>query len=208
MSTKQRLRIAIQKSGRLYQSSLDLLAARGLIFLPNGRSLSNPCANRPIDLLYLRDDDIPEYVERGIADLGIVGENVLAEKGRMLPIVSRLDFGICRLVIAAPQNSDIWRPQDLVGRRIATSYPKLLAAYLEKENVKACIVPISGSAEITPRLGLADAVCDIVQTGATLKAHDLVPLFTVMESQAVLVKSPTESTRKEEFLPLFTKVLL
>src|SRR3989338_8888467 len=196
----ERQRMAIQKSGRLHKASMDFLSARGLIFPANDRTLILPCENFDIDLLYLRDDDIPEYVRSGVADLGIVGENVLAEKGADLPIIAKMDFGRCKLVIAAPKDSRIRTPEDLGGKRIATSYPKLLSEYLAKEGVEASIVPISGSTEITPELDMSDAICDLVQTGSTLKAHDLVPLFTVMESQAVLIESPAKKQAKESFL--------
>ena len=198
--TPERQRIAIQKSGRLYQASMDFLTARGLSFPANGKSLILPCENSDIDLLLLRDDDIPEYVRAGVADFGIVGQNVLAEKGIDLAVVEKLDFGRCKLVIAVPEESKIRKPEDLAGKRIATSYPKLLTTFLQKSGVEAIIVPISGSTEITPELDLADAICDIVQTGSTLKAHDLVPICVIMESQAVLVESPQSKQAKKRFL--------
>ena len=200
--TPERQRIAIQKSGRLQKASMEYLASRGVTFPPNGdsKSLIYPSDNFDIDLLLLRDDDIPEYVRRGVADFGIVGENVLAEKGLDLPVVAKLDFGRCKLVVAAPRSSRMRTPEDLEGKRIATSYPKLLTSFLAERGVEASIVPISGSTEITPELDLADAVCDIVQTGATLEAHDLVPIFDIMESQAVLVESPVAKQAKKRFL--------
>ena len=200
MKTKERLKIAVQKSGRLYQSSMDFLTSRGLSFSADSRSLIRTCQNSNIDIVYLRDDDIPEYVSRGIADFGIVGQNVLAEKGLTLRIVTRLGFALCRLVIAVPRCSRIRTVEDLQNLRIATSYPKLLTDYLGKSNIKASIVVVSGSAEIAPRLGLADAVCDLVQTGATLEANDLVPLCTVLGSQAVLVGSPVRKRSKKRLL--------
>src|SRR3989338_2731423 len=196
----ERQRMAIQKSGRLHKASMDFLSARGLIFPANDRTLILPCENFDIDLLYLRDDDIPEYVRAGVADFGIVGQNVLAEKGIDLAVVEKLDFGKCKLVIAVPEESKIRKPEDLAGKRIATSYPKLLSGFLKSKGVEAVIVPISGSTEITPELDLADAICDIVQTGSTLKAHDLVPICVIMESQAVLVESPQSKQAKKRFL--------
>ncbi len=198
--TPERQRIAIQKSGRLYQASMDFLTARGLKFPPNGKSLIVPCENFDIDMLLLRDDDIPEYVRAGVADFGIVGENVLAEKGIELPVIEKLDFGKCKLVIAVPEESRIKTPENLQGKRIATSYPKLLSGFLKEKSVEAVVVPISGSTEITPELDLADAICDIVQTGSTLKAHDLAPICVIMESQAVLVQSPQSKLAKKRFL--------
>lgn len=189
MKTEERLKIAVQKSGRLYQNSMDFLMSRGLSFPADDRSLIRPCENSNIDVVYLRDDDIPEYVRRGIADFGIVGQNVLAEKGLQLAILKKLDFGRCKLVIAVPKDSGVRAVEDLQDLRIATSYPNLLTDYLGKRNIKASIVVVSGSAEIAPRLGLSDVVCDLVQTGATLKANGLKTLCTVLESQAVLVSS-------------------
>lgn len=200
MTTPRRLKIAVQKSGRLNQASMGFLASCGLSFAPNGNSLILPCQNFDLDVLYLRDDDIPEYVSRGVADFGIVGQNVLAEKEVNLKVLKKFDFGKCRLMIAAPASSNIKKPQDLEGERIATSYPKLLGSYLKKEGLEAAIIPISGSVEITPDLNLADAICDIVQTGNTLKAHNLVPLFTLLESQAVLIESPVDKEAKTKFL--------
>lgn len=200
MISNGKMRIAIQKSGRLNAGSIDFFTACGLKFAQNGYSLIQPCENYNLDLLHLRDDDIPEYVSRGVADFGIVGQNVLMEKGFKLKQLKRFDFGGCRLMIAVPYNSPIKEPKDLEGERIATSYSKLLIDYLKKEKLEAAIIPISGSVEITPDLNLADAICDIVQTGNTLKAHNLVPLFTIMESQAVLIESPIEKQEKTDFL--------
>src|SRR3990167_2142270 len=145
--TPERQRIAIQKKGRLFEASMEYLASRGLSFPQNGRSLIVSSENADTDLIYLRDDDIPEYVSRGVADLGIVGENVLAEKGVALPVVAKLGFGRCKLVIAVPKNSRINDVADLAGKRVATSYPKLLKDFLTKKDVEVEIVPISGSAE-------------------------------------------------------------
>lgn len=199
MITQKRLKIAIQKSGKLNQASMDFLLSCGLFFVSNGNSLILPCQNFDLDVLYSRDDDIPEYVSRGVADFGIVGQNVLAEKGVNLKVLKKLDFGKCRLMIVVPANSNIKKPQDLGGERIATSYPKLLADYLKQEKLEAAIIPIAGSVEITPSLNLADAVCDIVQTGDTLKVNNLIPLCTLLESQAVLIASPTVDLRSSNF---------
>ncbi|OGG62478.1 ATP phosphoribosyltransferase [Candidatus Kaiserbacteria bacterium RIFCSPHIGHO2_02_FULL_59_21] len=197
---QERLRIAVQKKGRLHEASMKYLSSRGLSFPQNGKSLIQSSEDSDVDVLYLRDDDIPEYVMRGVADLGIVGENVLAERDKQLSIVAKLGFGECKLIIAVPKNSRMKVPADLRGKRIATSYPNLLSAFLKKEGVEAEIVSISGSAEITVELDLADAVCDITQTGATLAAHELVPIVTIMESQAVLIESAGKSMRKQDFL--------
>lgn len=200
MKTQERLRIAIQKSGRLNEGSIEFLASCGLKFEPSGKLLIHPCLNYPIDLLYLRDDDIPEYVSRSVADFGIVGLDVLSESDVELPIVAKLGSGMCKLMIAVPEKSPIKEIRDLEGERIATSYPKLLTNYLNSNHIEAAIIPISGSVEITPSLNLADAICDIVQAGTTLKAHNLKPIFTVMESQAVLVESPIHKPSKLRFI--------
>lgn len=203
MKIKQRLKIAVQKSGRLNQDSMNFLASLGLSFISSGRLLIQQCRNFDIDILYVRASDIPEYVYRGIADFGIVGQDVLKEKNMDLLVVSKLDFGKCELKIAVPKKSFVKKPADLQGERIATSYPKLLRDYLVKEGVEAAIIPISGSVEVAPGLDLADAICDIVQSGATLRANNLKPIFTVFKSQAVLVESPIKKTAKEGFINKF-----
>ncbi|PIZ71444.1 ATP phosphoribosyltransferase [Candidatus Peregrinibacteria bacterium CG_4_10_14_0_2_um_filter_43_11] len=181
------MRIAIQNKGRLSELSIAFLRSSGLSFQPNGRSLITRCDNEDVEILYLRSADIPEYVRRGVADFGIVGRNVLEEKEIDLPILRSLDFGQCRLVIAVPQKSSIQSIQDLEGERIATSYPNTLSCYLKKQGVSASIIPLRGSVEAAPALDLADAICDLVQTGKTLKDNGLTPLVTVLESEAVLI---------------------
>src|SRR3989338_3483874 len=195
-----RLKVAVQKSGKLYDASIKYLSSVGLTFPSKEKSLMLSSENSDIDILFLRDDDIPEYVASGVADFGIVGENVLKEKNLDLKIIKRLDFGGCSLVIAVPKKSGIKELRDLEGKRIATSYPKLLADYLRDNDVRASVTVLSGSVEITPGLDLSDAICDLVQTGETLKAHNLVPIATVMDSTAVLIESPTENERKAEFM--------
>jgi ATP phosphoribosyltransferase len=206
MNQPERIKIAIQKTGRLNQASMDFLASRGLEFLPNGHSLVQECKNFDLDVLFLRDDDIPEYVSRGVANFGIVGQNVLLEKRMVAEVIRNLDFGRCRLAIAVPEGSAIKTPRDLEGERIATTYPRLLKDYLKRTGIDAAIIPISGSVEITPELNLADSICDIVQTGNTLRAHKLVPLVTILESQAVLISSPFSTARKNQFLSEIVKI--
>lgn len=203
MNTK--LRIAIQKSGRLNPASMLFLDSLGLTFAPNGSSLTQKCTNFDLSLLLVRDDDIPEFVSRGVADFGIVGKNVLKEGEADVESIMPLSFGICRLAIAVPADSSIKKLEDLEGERIATTYPRLLRKYLKENGINAAIIPITGSAEIAPELNLADAICDIAQTGTTLKAHNLVPIATILESQAVLVASPFEKENKKEFLKLIEK---
>ena len=195
-----RLKVAVQKSGKLYDASMKYLSSVGLAFPSKEKSLMLSSENSDVDVLFLRDDDIPEYVASGVADFGIVGENVLKEKNLSLEIIQRLDFGGCSLVIAVPKKSGIKKLTDLEGKRIATSYPKLLADYLRENDVRASVTVLSGSVEITPGLDLSDAICDLVQTGETLKAHNLVSIATVMESTAVLIESSTKNDRKTEFI--------
>lgn len=191
-------RIAIQSKGRLADQSLAFLSSLGLTFKPNGRSCMAVCENYPLDILFLRDDDIPRYVSRGITDFGIVGENILKEENEKVQIIKRLDFGLCSLVIAVLQESPFQSIEDLSNKRIATSYPSSLQAYLKKCTIKAMIIQLKGSVEIAPNLNLADAICDLTQTGKTLKENGLRPLLTIFESQAVLIQTPKKSNRDLE----------
>lgn len=186
----KRLKIAIQKKGKLSDPSINFLQSLGLEFNDNGRKLVNPCLNCDIDILYLRSGEIPEYVNRGIADFGIVGQNVLVEKGLEFRQSKPLKFSECELIIAISQLSNIASAQGLEGKRIATSYPRTLKQYLDQNSINAEIVTMSGSVEIAPILDLADAVCDLTQTGNTLKANDLVVIDTILKSEAVLIASP------------------
>lgn len=194
MSTVQgRLRIAVQKSGRLAERSLDLVRDAGLRVIKGNNDLLYRVENYPIDLLRVRDDDIPTFVADGVCDLGIVGENVLEEArngGPVAEVVMPLGFGRCTLKIAAPPTLDYAGPASLEGRRIATSYPRILRRWLEREGVAAEVVTMRGAVEVAPRLRLAAAICDLVSTGATLEANGLAPRETVLDSQAVLIRSP------------------
>lgn len=183
------LKIAIQKSGRLNEKSVELLKNCGLNFENYKSSLISPVSNFPLEILFLRDDDIPEYVQDGIADLGIVGENVIEETEVTVSYLQRLGFGKCSLKIAITNNSDIKELNDLEGRSIATTYPVILGKFLQKQNIHADIRTISGSVEISPGLGLSDAICDLVSTGGTLKSNGLKPFADVMASEAVLIGS-------------------
>jgi len=196
------LRIAVQSNGRLSEPSREYLRSLGLQFNLNGRTLITPCENYKLDILHLRDDDIPEYVSREVADFGIVGENVVREKESRVRIVKRLGFGFCKLVIAVPEGSPIQSVNDLEGERIATTYPHVLAGFFRENRINAAIIPIEGSVEIAPSLNLADAICDLTQTGKTLKENHLVPLMTIMESEAVLIESMISRHEKLEFLKL------
>jgi ATP phosphoribosyltransferase len=181
------LKIAIQKSGRLNEKSVELLKNCGLNFENYKSSLISPVSNFPLEILFLRDDDIPEYVQDGIADLGIVGENVIQETEVEVSYLQRLGFGKCSLKIAVPNNNAIQSLNDLNGKAIATTYPVILGKFLKQQNIEADIRTISGSVEISPGLGLSDAICDLVSTGGTLKSNGLKPFADVMSSEAVLI---------------------
>ncbi|HTD99786.1 MAG TPA: ATP phosphoribosyltransferase [Mucilaginibacter sp.] len=181
------LKIAIQKSGRLNEKSVELLKNCGLSFENYKSSLISPVSNFPLEILFLRDDDIPEYVQDGIADLGIVGENVIEETEVKVSYLQRLGFGKCSLKIAVPNTNDIQTLAELNGKSIATTYPVILGKFLKEKGIQADIRTISGSVEISPGLGLSDAICDLVSTGGTLKSNGLKPFADVMSSEAVLI---------------------
>jgi len=181
------LKIAIQKSGRLNEKSVELLEHCGLSFENYKSSLISPVSNFPLEILFLRDDDIPEYVQDGIADLGIVGENVINETEVEVSYLQKLGFGKCSLKIAVPNNNTIQQLIHLNGKAIATTYPVILGKFLKKNNIQADIRTISGSVEISPGLGLSDAICDLVSTGGTLKSNGLIAFADVMSSEAVLI---------------------
>jgi ATP phosphoribosyltransferase len=188
------LKIAIQKSGRLNEKSVELLKNCGLNFENYKSSLISPVSNFPLEILFLRDDDIPEYVQDGIADLGIVGENVIEETEVEVSYLQRLGFGKCSLKIAVPNNNDIATLEDLNGKAIATTYPVILGKFLKEKGIQSDIRTISGSVEISPGLGLSDAICDLVSTGGTLKSNGLKAFADVMSSEAILISSKaTES---------------
>lgn len=181
------MKLALQKNGRITDESIALLRASGLDFEFTVRSLFSPCTNFPLDVLSLRDDDIPEYVQDGVSDLGIVGANVVEEKGAKVRVVERLGFGKCRLAICVPKNGSLNDLDSLKGKRIATSYPKTLGRFLSSMDIEANIIEISGSVEITPALNVADATCDILSTGSTARVNGLEPMLNIMESEAVLI---------------------
>lgn len=200
MSTTQLLRIAIQKSGRLQEESLKLLKESGLIFNNGKDQLKTQATNFPVELLFLRDDDIPQYVEDRVADAGIVGENVMIEKQKENKLVRRLDFAKCRLSIAIPRSEIYQGIHSLAGKNIATSYPNIVRQFLRKHDLEAGIHEISGSVEIAPGIGLADAICDIVSTGSTLLGNGLKEVEVVMKSEAVLIATPQLADDKQSVL--------
>ena len=196
----QNLKIAIQRSGRLADASIALLRRCGIEFDNGLGKLRSTARNFPLEILFLRDDDIPQYVEDRVADIGIVGQNILAETQTKCESVQRLGFGRCRLSIAVPRGSEYDSVDSLQGKRIATSYPHTLGKFLEDNQVECEIHVISGSVEIAPGVGLADAVCDLVSSGSTLFTNGLVEVETVLDSEAVLVSSPDLDDRASELL--------
>lgn len=196
--------IAVQKEGRLRNPSLEYLKSLGLEFPEeNGRRLVVPCKNYGAEILYVRHSDIPQYVQNGAADFGIVGGNVLYEKNFNIKEVKELDFGKCSLVIAVPLASPIQKTQDLEGERIVTSYPNSLRKFLQKQKINAAIIEMKGSVEVVPVLGLADAICDLTQTGNTLKENSLKPIETLLNSTALLIESPFKNNEKRKFIKSF-----
>jgi len=193
--------LAIQKSGRLSEKTVKLLHECGIAFENGGSSkLRSRASNFPMQILYLRDDDIPECVADGIADIGIVGENIYREKNRPLKIVERLGFARCRLSIAVPKSMEYRNAGDLNGLNIATSYPNILKTFLDEKKINANVHEISGSVEIAPGIGLADAIFDIVSTGSTLLSNGLREVETVIRSEAVLVVGEKLAAEKQELL--------
>ncbi len=191
-----KLRIAIQKSGRLYEDSVSLLRECGIDLRNVKDRLKTESDNFPLEVFFLRDDDIPQYVQDAVADIGIVGENVLLEKNKSVEIVENLGFGKCRLSVAVPRNQEYAGIGSLSGKKIATSYPGILSRYLSDHSVTAEIHEISGSVEIAPGIGLADAVCDLVSSGGTLFMNGLKEVETILSSQAVLVRNHDLSAGK------------
>ncbi len=183
----RKLKIAIQKSGRLSESSTELLKKCGIKFNNGFGKLRAEAQNFPLEIFFLRDDDIPQYVEDAVADAGIVGENIVAEDMREIETIEKLGFGKCRLSIAVPKSFDYKNLQDLADKKIATTYPNILGEFFKQNNITAEIHTISGSVEIAPSIGLADAVCDLVSSGSTLFTNGLKEVETVLNSEAVLV---------------------
>lgn len=183
----RKLKIALQKSGRLSEESGALLKKCGISFGNGLGKLKSEARNFPLEIFFLRDDDIPEYVADGVADIGIVGENIIYENERAVETIEKLGFGRCRLSLAVPRDSSYRSITDFDGKRIATSYPNVLRKFFSEKNIEAEIHTISGSVEIAPSIGLADAVCDLVSSGSTLFTNGLREVETILESEAVLI---------------------
>lgn len=198
-----KLKIAIQKSGRLYEESLQLLKDCG-IFVNNGKDqLKVSVDNFPMEIMYLRNSDIPQYLEDGVVDVAIVGENLLIEKGKNIATIQKLGFSKCRVSLAVPKEVETDELSYFQGKKIATSYPNTLRNFLEKKGILSDIHVISGSVEIAPNIGLADGICDIVSSGSTLFKNGLRETVTLLKSEAVLAQTPQLSAEKEAILEKF-----
>ncbi|MGH2642424.1 MAG: ATP phosphoribosyltransferase [Chitinophagaceae bacterium] len=184
-----KLRMAIQKSGRLHEDSMRLLKECGIDINNGVNKLKTEASNFPLEVFFLRDDDIPQYVEDGVADVGIVGENVVLERGRNIDEIEKLGFGKCRLSVAVSKEKKYQSPKDLNGLKIATSYPLIVKDFLAKNNIEADIHEISGSVEIAPGIGLSDAICDLVSSGSTLFMNGLKEVEVILKSEAVLISN-------------------
>lgn len=195
-----KLKIAVQKSGRLNDKSLQLLEECGIKFPNGGGKLMTEATNFPVQILFLRDDDIPQYVEQKVADIGIVGENVLIESTKKINIVEKLGFSSCRLSLAVPKEIEYKGLEFFKDKRIATSYPNILSEYFQDQKIDVSIEVISGSVEIAPGIGLSDGICDIVSSGSTLLSNGLKEVEKVLDSQAVLVASEDLDIEKQKIL--------
>lgn len=202
------LRIAVQKSGRLTDKTLNLLEGIGLKFDDYKRSLLVKCLNFDVELLLIRDDDIPEYVEDGVCDLGFVGANVVEEDQADVTILRGLNYGVCRLSLAARKEDKLKKAEDFAGKRIATSYPGITSRYFESRGIDVKVITLSGSVEIAPRLEIADAISDLVSTGGTLKANGLEEILNIFDSETQLIKTnkPLSEGKQELINRIFQRI--
>ena len=194
------LRIAVQAKGRLFEETMTMLSESSIKVEPSKRTLLVPAKNFPVEVLFLRDDDIPQVVASGIADVGVVGENEFVERKEHADIIKRLDFSKCRLSLAIPKAVDYQGLSWFNGKRIATSYPGILKDFLDKNNVKAEIYVITGSVEVSPAIGVVDCIFDIVSSGSTLVSNNLKEVEVVMKSEALLIGHPGLSDDKKKIL--------
>lgn len=194
------LRIAVQSKGRLFDDTMALLAEADIKLSTSKRTLLTQSTNFPVEVLFLRDDDIPQSVASGVADIGIVGENEFVERAEKAEVIYRLGFSKCRLSLAIPKEEKYEGTSWFNGKKIATSYPGILSSFLEENNIKADIHVITGSVEIAPGIGLADCIFDIVSSGSTLVSNNLKEVETVMQSEALLIGTPGLSDEKKEIL--------
>lgn len=194
------LKIAIQKSGRLNEDSLNILKEAGISVSNGLNQLKSTASNFPLEILFLRNSDIPQYLIDGVVDIAIIGENLLVEKGGDIAVLEKLDFSKCKVSLAVPKSFEYNSIKDLEGKKIATSYPNTLNKYLDQFGISAELHEISGSVEIAPNIGLADAICDIVSSGSTLFQNNLKEVEVLFRSEAVIAVSPVITTEKQEIL--------
>jgi ATP phosphoribosyltransferase len=197
---RDRLRLAIPNKGRLVEPTLSLLHASGLMFEEHDRSLVARVTNQPLDILFVRTGDVVEFVADGVADAGVTGADILAEAGADLPILARLGYGRCRLAAAVPSDAAARAVEDLAGQRVATSHPAITRRFFADRGIPVEVVPLSGAVEVAPRLGLADAIVDLVSTGSTLSMNGLRAIGDILDSEAVLVAGPHAQEQRPEEL--------
>ena len=195
-----KLKIAVQKSGRLSEKSLELFQSCGIQISNGDRKLKTASKNFPVEILFLRDDDIPQYVEQGVADAGIVGQNEVLEKDKQVTVIDRLGFAGCKLSLAIPKEENYSGLSFFEGKKVATSYPSILTRFFREKNISAEIEEIGGSVEIAPGIGLAQGIFDIVSTGSTLLMNGLKEVETVLQSEAVLIATKKLSAEKQQIL--------
>ena len=195
-----KLKLAIQKNGRLSEKSLKLLEECGIKISNGTRKLKAVSSNFPLEILFLRDDDIPQYVEQGVADIGIIGLNEVLEQRKNIELIQKLGFAQCRLSLAIPKEETYNGIQYFHNKKVATSYPEILSSYFQEKNINVQIEKIGGSVEIAPGIGLSDAIFDIISTGSTLLTNGLKEVETVLESEAVLISSENLSNENQEIL--------
>ena len=192
------LKLAIQKNGRLTEDAVSFLRSAGLQFENYKQKLFSSCRNFPLEIVYVRDDDIPDYVESGAVDLGIVGQNILCESNKLVTNIAELNFGFCSLSIAIPEDSNIKKIEQLKNARIFTSYPNSTKKYFKEKNIPVTIMSVSGSVEITPSLGIADAIVDLVSTGRTLALNNLRVIEKIYDSQAMFITGNKNNLSKQK----------
>ncbi len=197
---RDRLRLAVPNKGRLVEPTLQLLHASGLVFEEHDRSLVARVANQPLDILFVRTADVVEFVADGVADAGITGADILAEAGRDLPVIARLGYGRCRLAAAVPTDGPARAVEDLAGKRVATSHPGIARRFFAERAIPVEVIPLSGAVEVAPRLGVADAIVDLVSTGSTLQMNGLRAVGDVLASEAILVAGPAALAERPDEL--------
>ena len=204
---RERLRLAVPNKGRLVEPTLSLLHDAGLVFEEHDRSLVSRVQNHPLDILFVRTGDVIEFVGDGVADLGVTGGDLLAETGAELPVVRELGYGRCRLAAAVPTESSYQSIADLAGRRVATSHPNIARRYFEAQSISVDVVTLSGAVEVAPKLGVAEAIVDLVSSGSTLAMNGLRPIGDILASEAVLVANPAASRQRSGELDAIVTML-